>query len=327
MGDISPDKKSGCGLLNAVFGRRSFWPRRSTSTGSLPAMNGNNFGKMTPSSTPKRRRSGSDEAVFLDNKSSVCDGTTKPITKAPVHPKIPPMQHQNNHYVQQQQIQAQRMPGSEQCYNQYQAQSNQNHFRKVPKEAVSISGELESMIADHQKSKGSSTLVRASSSNVMLFGNLGNLRQPGGNNGNAYAVFDNLPKTAREENSVMANGKYPNSVMGNVVKKTPPQQQEEKVSAEQPSSLCRALSTRMDPEQLKIMGNEDYKNGNFAEALALYDAAISIDPNKASYRSNKSAALTALGRLLEAVFECREAIRIEPQYHRAHHRLANLYLR
>ncbi|XWS29513.1 hypothetical protein CRYUN_Cryun24cG0035500 [Craigia yunnanensis] len=75
------------------------------------------------------------------------------------------------------------------------------------------------------------------------------------------------------------------------------------------------------------MGNEDYKNGNFAEALALYEAAIAIDPNKASYRSNKSAALTALGRILEAVFECREAIRIEPHYHRAHHRLANLYLR
>lgn len=222
----------------------------------------------------------------------------------------------------------------------HQVYANQNHAyvnqgRRVPKEAVGISGELESMIADHQKSKGSSTLVRASSSNVMLFGNLGNLRQPGGGAGggvgggggggnmNSYNVLDYLPKTAREE-SPAPNGKYPNIVMGNVVKK----QNEEKPSVEQPpASLCRALSTRMDPEQLKIMGNEDYKNGNFAEALALYDAAISIDPNKASYRSNKSAALTALGRLLEAVFECREAIRIEPHYHRAHHRLANLYLR
>ncbi|KAF2284055.1 hypothetical protein GH714_018635 [Hevea brasiliensis] len=184
------------------------------------------------------------------------------------------------------------------------------------------------MIADHQKTKGDSTLVRASSSNVMLFGNLGNLRQSGGNGGggntNSYNVLDYLPKPAREENP-MPNGKYPNSVMGNVVKK---QHEEQKPGAEQPGgSLCRALSTRMDPEQLKIMGNEDYKNGNFAEALALYDAAISIDPNKASYRSNKSAALTALGRLLEAVFECREALRIDPHYHRAHLRLANLYLR
>ena len=67
-------------------------------------------------------------------------------------------------------------------------------------------------------------------------------------------------------------------------------------------SLYMSLSTRMDHEKLKMMGNEDYKNENFVEALALYDASISIDPNKASYRSNKSAALAALGRLLEAIF-------------------------
>ncbi|KAJ0580211.1 putative tetratricopeptide-like helical domain superfamily, TPR repeat-containing thioredoxin TTL1-4 [Helianthus annuus] len=43
---------------------------------------------------------------------------------------------------------------------------------------------------------------------------------------------------------------------------------------------------------------------------------------KASYKSNKSATLTSLGRLLEAVFEAREAIRLEPFYQRAHNRLA-----
>lgn len=166
------------------------------------------------------------------------------------------------------------------------------------------------MIADHQRSKGSGNLVRASSSNVMLFGHLGNLRQPG--NGNPNSLLDSLP-----------NGNYRNSVMGNIVRKP----YEEREKHEQSGSLCRALSTRMDPETLKIMGNEDYKNGRFADALALYERAISIDPSKASYRSNKSAALTALGRILDAVFECREAIRIEPVYHRAHHRLANLYLR
>lgn len=194
-----------------------------------------------------------------------------------------------------------------------------NQGRRVPREAIGISGELEAMIADHQSSKGNSSLVRASSSNVMLFSNLGNLRQPGTGNFTSNNVQDYLPKAAREETS-MPNGKYSSTQMGNVVKKPNGEK-------EPPSSLCRALSTRMDPETLKIMGNEDYKNGRFAEALALYDAAISIDPNKASYRSNKSAALTALGRLLEAVFECREALRIEPYYHRAHQRLGNLYLR
>ncbi|KAI6699598.1 hypothetical protein NL676_013922 [Syzygium grande] len=114
--------------------------------------------------------------------------------------------------------------------------------------------------------------------------------------------------------------------MGNIVKK-PADSNRKPSESPAPASFCRALSTRMDPETLKIMGNEDYKNGRFAEALALYDAAISIDPNKASYRSNRSAALTALGRLLEAIFECREAIRIDPRYQRAHNRLATLYLR
>jgi DnaJ family protein C protein 7 len=245
-----------------------------------------------------------------------------------MHPKIPPSKNQN--YGRKLPEDATKISSDQGHANQNQGYGNQNayvkHGRRVPKEAVGLSGELESYISDHQKSKGSSTLVRASSSNVMLLGNLGNLRQGGGGgNTTSRDVLDYLPKTAREEVAT-PNGKYPNSVMGNVVKK----QNEEKPNVgAQPAagSLCRALSTRMDPEQLKIMGNEDYKNGNFAEALALYDAAISIDPNKASYRSNRSAALTALGKLLEAVFECREAIRIEPHYHRAHHRLANLHLR
>ncbi|KAK6258891.1 Tetratricopeptide repeat 2 - like 1 [Theobroma cacao] len=309
MGENSPETKSGCGLLNAVFGRRNFWPRRSTSTGSLPI---NNINIKTASSNTKRRRSGSDEASLFNSSLNGPEAPPKSSTKPPPnHPKPPAVLQQNQ--VRKPHDDATRITPNQRYVNQ---------GKRVPKEVVSISGELESMIVDHQKTKGNSNLVRASSSNVMLYGNLGNLRQPGGGNTNSYNVLDQLPKTAREDVST-PNGRYPNSVMGNVVKKPV----EEKRTEEQPGSLCRALSTRMDPETLKIMGNEDYKNGNFAEALALYEAAIAIDPNKASYRSNKSAALTALGRILEAVFECREAIRIEPHYHRAHHRLANLYLR
>ncbi|GJV84849.1 zinc finger protein VAR3, chloroplastic-like protein [Tanacetum coccineum] len=47
-----------------------------------------------------------------------------------------------------------------------------------------------------------------------------------------------------------------------------------------------ALSTRMDPEKLKIMGNRVYKSRKFVEALSFYDAAIFLDPESASYRSN-----------------------------------------
>ncbi|KAF7140608.1 hypothetical protein RHSIM_Rhsim06G0083400 [Rhododendron simsii] len=88
-----------------------------------------------------------------------------------------------------------------------------------------------------------------------------------------------------------------------------------------------ALVTKLDPEVVKSMGNEKYKQGRFEEALALYDRAISLDSSKASYHSNKSAALIGLGRLIEAAVECSEAVRIEPSYLRAHFRLATLYLR
>ncbi|CAA6658817.1 unnamed protein product [Spirodela intermedia] len=75
------------------------------------------------------------------------------------------------------------------------------------------------------------------------------------------------------------------------------------------------------------MGNEEYMKGKFVEALALYDRAILISPETAAYWSNKAAALTELGRFLEAANVCREAVRIEPGFCRAHHRLAKLYIR
>ncbi|EXB78105.1 Inactive TPR repeat-containing thioredoxin TTL3 [Morus notabilis] len=86
-------------------------------------------------------------------------------------------------------------------------------------------------------------------------------------------------------------------------------------------------SASSDPEEVKKAGNECYRRGNFAEALAMYDRAISLSPENAAYRSNRAAALTALGRLGEAVRECEEAVRLEPSYGRAHQRLASLYLR
>lgn len=89
----------------------------------------------------------------------------------------------------------------------------------------------------------------------------------------------------------------------------------------------RAAENGENPEELKRMGNDMYRRGNFSEALSLYDRAISISPENAAYRSNRAAALTALRRLGEAVKECLEAVRLDPSYSRAHQRLASLYLR
>ncbi|KAK7379464.1 hypothetical protein VNO80_04925 [Phaseolus coccineus] len=188
-----------------------------------------------------------------------------------------------------------------------------NQGRKVPKEVDGISDELESMINDHLVSNGGISLAQASSNNVMLYGNLGNLRRGGvGLDHKYYSEMNYYVGNVSNGGHEYGNCNY---------------NKETKPSKEPSDLLCRALSTRMDPERLKIMGNEDYKNGRFCEALALYDAAIEIDPNKATYRYNRTVALTALGRLLEAVFECKEAIQIEPRYHRAHNRLGKLYFR
>lgn len=81
-----------------------------------------------------------------------------------------------------------------------------------------------------------------------------------------------------------------------------------------------------DPEELKRLGNEQYKRGHFTEALTLYDRAISISPGNAAYHCNRAAALMGLKRLAEAVKECDEAIKLDNGYVRAHHRLGSLLL-
>ncbi|KAG8072432.1 hypothetical protein GUJ93_ZPchr0006g42383 [Zizania palustris] len=173
--------------------------------------------------------------------------------------------------------------------------------------------ELDKMIHDHQKVKGTVQLVRATSGNMMLHRNLGNLNAgvPGASARNS---LDRNPKAANERKAT--NG-YAFSGLGNIVKE----------AKAPPAELCRALSHRTDPEKLKEMGNEEYREGHYAEAVALYDQAIMVDPTRPAYWSNKAAALAALGRLIEAVGDCREAVRIDPSYNRAHHRLGGLYLR
>jgi DnaJ family protein C protein 7 len=93
------------------------------------------------------------------------------------------------------------------------------------------------------------------------------------------------------------------------------------------SLLIKRTLLSSDPEEVKKVGNEQYKKGNFAEALSLYDRAILLAPGHAPYHSNRAAALTALGRLPEAVRECEYAIKLNSLYLRAHQRLASLCLR
>ncbi|XP_015089693.1 inactive TPR repeat-containing thioredoxin TTL3-like [Solanum pennellii] len=78
--------------------------------------------------------------------------------------------------------------------------------------------------------------------------------------------------------------------------------------------------------ELKVKGNENYKKGNFLEALYFYDKAIAISPSDGRLRCNRAAALMVLKRISEALKECEEAIRLAPAYVRAHQRLGSLLL-
>ncbi|KAK9670457.1 hypothetical protein RND81_13G203300 [Saponaria officinalis] len=344
MSNVSSPEKKGCGILNAVFGTRKFWPRRTTSTGSIPSQNSSVNGIDSPMKIPSAgHNSKNRRGSFDDLEANISPQPSSGVGGVKPQPKIPPMKEQQQRHQRQQQQQ-------QQPQHQYQksvvaasrnnGQSQGKNTRKmVPNESLGISGELEMMLAENQRNRGGANLVRVSSGNVMVHSSLGNLRQSGG----TTYTYTKPASNDRQEHPVANKNESSRYGVGNIVNKKPHQQQQQQQQQQQPqqrrqqnnggkaigasSSLCRALSCRMDPEELKIMGNEDYKNGRFAEALALYERAIDLDPSQASYRSNKSAALTALGRLLEAVFECREAISIEPHYHRAHHRLANLYLR
>ncbi|CAO2040645.1 unnamed protein product [Urochloa humidicola] len=182
-------------------------------------------------------------------------------------------------------------------------------------EYTGMAAELDKMILDHQRVKGTTQLVRATSGNMMLHRNLGNLNAGGGSS--ARSSVERGAKLPGNERKAPTTNGYAFSGMGNIVNKP----------AAAGGELCRALSHRTDPEKLKEMGNEEYRQGHYAEAVALYDQAIMMDARRPAYWSNKAAALAALGRLIEAVGDCKEAVRIDPAYDRAHHRLGGLYLR
>uniref|UniRef100_A0ACD5Z7E0 Uncharacterized protein n=1 Tax=Avena sativa TaxID=4498 RepID=A0ACD5Z7E0_AVESA len=176
-------------------------------------------------------------------------------------------------------------------------------------EYTGMAAELDKMIHDHQRVKGTTQMMRATSGNMMMHRNLGNL------NAGGASARSSLDRGGNSKPAPASNG-YAFSGLGNIVGKAP---------AGDP--LCRALSHRTDPEKLKELGNKEYREGHYAEAVALYDQAIIMDPTRPAYWGNKAAALAALGRLIEAVADCREAVRIDPSYARAHHRLGGLYLR
>lgn len=326
MANYPMESQLGCSLVAGIFRRRSFCQRK-TSVYSLPVESSNNISKEKPPvHISKTQRSKSEAAILASNLIKQFPEVGQKLTGR--HNLVSPRtssSHQKNEGRKS--YDAARSSTSSSSLGQITlSQTNEAKLRRA---STSDSRELSMILTtNNQQSKDSKALVRASSTKVMLLGDLGNLRLPGNGNiaGNnsphattrtANFLHRNLQEASSNHRTRHSNGKLGgNGVMGNIVRQSSGDLRQ-----------CQNLTSRMDPEVLKNMGNEKYKQGRCEEALAFYDRAIALDSSKATYRSNKSAALIGLGRLTEAVAECKEAIRLDPSYQRAHHRLATLYVR
>lgn len=321
----------GCGFVGALFQRGSFIRPRSASAPPLPAIKNTSSIKHSSSSIikkTKRRRASSGEMSYID--SSIVSAKPPPKLGKKPSPKsslISPRPLGSS----TSQIQGTKPPlnglteksakilGLDRV--SHSQVTNVAYTRRLRKEPTFTESELSMRIAVRQKSTSSGVLYRASSGNAMLLGHLGNLKQPGGKNSttsNIKTTMNYHATTVKRENSPISTP----MLIGNIMRKP-------SGKGQQLGNIYRGCTpkNRLDPEVLKTMGNKNYKEGRFEDALVLYVQAIAQDPSKASYYSNKSAALVGLGRLMEAVFDCRVALRIDPTYQRAHQRLAKLYLR
>lgn len=88
----------------------------------------------------------------------------------------------------------------------------------------------------------------------------------------------------------------------------------------------------VDADELRKKGNEAYRNGECADAEVAYKSAINalescgielVEPSHLTLRTNRAAALMALGKMREAHVECEAVLRINPENIRALSRAGN----
>ncbi|KAK4274098.1 hypothetical protein QN277_017380 [Acacia crassicarpa] len=279
----------GCGFMGRIFHLTSCMFRKS-SVYSLP-MKVNDQSKTESKKPPN-----------LESKATSTQ-SHKPSSKSPSDHRTPPAIKNKNPRPSD----AARTPTSS-CANSLQTKIQQNHKlnnkRITQRQPTENSLELARLSTHYQRENEHKSPLK-------LTGNLVVNTSPR----TRARTSENLPKNKDVMNSSL---KYHTntSVTGNIIRKSTDK-----------LAQFRSPNNRVDPEVLKTTGNEAYKQGRFDEALSLYERAIAIDSKKATFHCNKSAALIGLGRLLEAIVECQEAIRLEPSYKRPHHRLATIYLR
>ena len=96
--------------------------------------------------------------------------------------------------------------------------------------------------------------------------------------------------------------------------------------------VARQARAVVDADELRKNGNEAYRNGECADAELRYKSAIDalegcdialVEPSHLTLRTNRAAALMALGRMREALTECEQVLEINPGNIRALSRAGN----
>ncbi|CAI9116325.1 OLC1v1017440C1 [Oldenlandia corymbosa var. corymbosa] len=310
-------QQDGCGFVGAILRRGPTRPNssRTSSSSSGQSKNTGRIKLLLTSANSKRQRNGSsgEGELAISNSSSMLPKKAdlpKPSGKPPKKPslntsattalhRIRPNENKDSSKSSMSFFNNASMVGSSMISGSQVV--NSEYTKKLRREPTFTSGELSvSTVKRINKESDSGRLYKASANSVMLLRELGNLNQ------NAHSKPVKVP------------------AIGNILRK---QRNERNVSNSFREGKNGMMMNQMDSDSLKSLGNERFKEGKFEEALDLYNQAIAVDPNKASFYSNKSAALMSLGRLTEAVFECSAAISLEPYYHNAHYRMARLYIR
>ena len=88
-----------------------------------------------------------------------------------------------------------------------------------------------------------------------------------------------------------------------------------------PSSKSPSAEDKAEAEKMKQSGNALMSGKKFDQAIDSYTQAIALDGTNPVYYSNRAAAYSSKGDHLSAVGDAENAIKVDPAFVKAYHRL------
>ncbi|KAI8377693.1 uncharacterized protein BYT42DRAFT_571242 [Radiomyces spectabilis] len=92
------------------------------------------------------------------------------------------------------------------------------------------------------------------------------------------------------------------------------------------SGTAMEVDPSLSAEDIKNQGNQQFKQGNYDEAVKLYTEAIAASPKTSTYYANRAAALTMMAKYKDAVSDCRMATELDPNNVKAYLRAGKCHL-